>query len=451
MKQLSSLLLFCTTALLAASTVSPAPSSNSLVVYNSNIGLVFEKRDATLDKGINELIFPNVARKINMSSISLSLPGESALMMQQYRYDKITLNKMLEASIGENINYYTYNENKRSQKKQGVLLAHHPILIKNRDNVVANVLERDIVFDNVPTRLLTKPSLIWTIDTKEAVEGSMEISYLISSIGWSANYVLNLKSEKKANLLGFITINNNSGKHYVDTKLTVLAGSVNRVQEHEVMADNNIMYKQRTLMARSAPKHIAVSGYHAYEVPFNVTLANNEETQVKLVSKNDLDIVKKYRVRVSDVRYTTEQKYNVKQYVTFKNTKNPLPAGIVRTYQKMQSTTFLLGESQLKHTPKNSDVELLLGENFDLKVKAKMTRNNDDNRKMKRSLEYTLENHSDTKKTLQINIPFVKNARDSLTHSFPNATWKNASLLSADVVLKANSERKFTLNFIKSK
>ena len=104
-------------------------------------------------------------------------------------------------------------------------------------------------------------------------------------------------------------------------------------------------------MSGQAPDvaHIAHEGYHFYTIPFKVSLANNEKTQIKFLSQNSIDIKRKYNSTMQDPSFLSgEQKHDVTQYITLKGLDKPLPKGIVRSYSKLKDTNILLGESSLK-------------------------------------------------------------------------------------------------------
>ena len=56
------------------------------------------------------------------------------------------------------------------------------------------------------------------------------MAYRTTGFKWSADYSLTLnKDETRADIGGLVTIDNNSGKKYVDAKLKLIAGDVNTV------------------------------------------------------------------------------------------------------------------------------------------------------------------------------------------------------------------------------
>lgn len=56
------------------------------------------------------------------------------------------------------------------------------------------------------------------------------MAYRTTGFGWKADYSITLdEDEKVADIGGWVTIDNYSGKKYVDAKLKLIAGEVNTV------------------------------------------------------------------------------------------------------------------------------------------------------------------------------------------------------------------------------
>lgn len=390
-------------SMLLSAALSTKPTNASLVIYNSNIGLVHEEKTVTLDRGNQAITYPGVATTVQTDSVSVQLPVDVLLYSQQYRYDKITLNKITEAHIGKKVNYKTGSEEK-AVVKSGTLLAANPAVVKTEEGIVGGIKQSDFIFASIPDELIMKPSLVWNVDARKSVKGKMKLDYLISDIGWKSDYILNLK-QHHADITGWITVNNRSGKRFENIKLNVLAGDINRVSDRRSYADAVVMEKS---MAAAPVAHQAHEGYHFYSVPFKVTIANNEKTQIKFIDERHHHLKKLYDVRMQNpFTASDERKQPVSQYIELEPFDIPLPGGIVRTYSKANDSTVLLGETKIKNTPKNENIKLRLGTNFDIVAKNKLVKRSDDSRYYEAVVAYTLTNRSDEVKTVEVNVPGV--------------------------------------------
>src|SRR5260370_11530779 len=94
----------------------------------------------------------------------------------------------------------------------------------------------------------------------------------------------------------------------------------------------------------------------------------------------------------------------------------PLPAGNVRVYQKDSKGGILfVGEDHIDHTPKDEDVNIHIGNAFDVVAEHKQTDyKRIDTHTWEMEFEITLRNHKDSPITVQVNEPI---AGFSLKHS----------------------------------
>ena len=449
MKKLSIALIssILTTSILLGSSLSQNSTSSSLIIYNSNVGLVHENRELNVKKNDKEIIYGDVASTINTDSVNVDLPKGVSLFSQQYRFDKLTQKKLLDAHIDKRVDVKVMKDSKNFKIIPATLLSNDGkiSIIRTKEKNILTVDSKDIIFKNIPSELITKPSLVWNVKAKSNIKSEMSIDYLISQIGWKSNYILNLKKDK-ANLSGWITINNRSGKSFKEINLHVLAGDINRARQPR---ENYRVAKSMQMMADSAPKvaHQAHEGYHFYTIPFKVNLANNEKTQIKFITLNNIDVKRKYSATMYNPNYLQgEMKHDVTQHITLKGLKLPLPKGVVRSYSKLGDTNILLGESSLKHTPKDTPISLKLGKNFDVKVKETVIKRDDNRWQFSADINYSVKNSSNESKTVEILVPFNKNS-SSEVESTQRYTYTKGNLVTFILVVKPQSTKEFKVHF----
>ncbi|MDQ7044444.1 MAG: hypothetical protein Q9M32_00825 [Sulfurimonas sp.] len=425
----------------SAITLPSTSSQNSLIVYNSNVGLVHEKRELKLQKNDRQIIYTGVASSINTDSVNVSLPSGISLYSQQYRYDKLSKAKLIDAHIGKSVQVKVAKDAKNFKVIDAVLLSNdgNSCIVKS-ENKIITVASKDIIFKSIPKELITKPSLVWNIKSKKNINSDLTIDYLINNISWKSNYILNLDGDN-ADLNGWITLDNRSGKSFKNTSLHVLAGELNRAQQprHNYrVAKSMVMNDSMQGVTQQAHE-----GYHFYTIPFKVTLANNERTQIKFITQRDIPVKRKYTVTMSNPNYLRgESSRDVTQFISMKGLEYPLPSGIVRTYSKLEKTTILLGETRIKHTPKDTAISLKLGKNFDVKVKETLLNRDKGNWKLDVDAQYSIKNSSDETKDIEILIPFNKND-GSEVKSDVKYTFTKGNMVTFKLRVKANSTKKF--------
>lgn len=99
-----------------------------------------------------------------------------------------------------------------------------------------------------------------------------EVAYRTTGFGWKADYSITLdENERVADIGGWVTIDNNSGKKYVDAKLKLIAGDVNTVAPTTpTTVPKNQMAYAKTGGAAFVEK--SFSDYHMYTLSQPVTL-----------------------------------------------------------------------------------------------------------------------------------------------------------------------------------
>ncbi len=438
MRYLFPLLFLATTGYALSMPVEPKEST--LVVYNNNIGLVEEKKMLHITPRDTTIVYPDVASSIITNSVSLTLPQGVALYSQQYRYDKLTQKKLLQAFIGKKVSY-------KDTSVKLLALDGSKAIVRTQKGTIITIATADIVVDALPKELLLRPSLVWNINSSIRKRMDVTLDYLIQNIRWNSDYVVQLH-KNSADLTGWVTVQNNSGKAFRNTQLYLVAGDVNRAQ-----SPRPVMYRKSGVVLESAPavEQTAQEGYHIYHIPFNVTLLDKENTQIKFLTKKDLPVSRLYSVRLDNPIYLRSQsKRSVTQYITFKGIDVPLPKGVVRTYSAMKKTSLLVGQSRIAHTPKNTPIKLKLGTNFDLKVVQTPLKHEKNSSFYYADVRYSVQNHSDKAKKVTLLVPFNIN-KGSSVHTDRSYTMVQGNLVQFVVDVSANSSVSFDVHYQSAK
>src|SRR5262245_63853096 len=108
------LLLLSAVALPAAAATPPAITLDMqkdvmVTIYNGNLGLVKDVREVRLPTGMGEAQFMDVAALIDPTSVhlrSLSDPTGLKILEQNYEYDLLSSDKLLEKYVGKVVRLY---------------------------------------------------------------------------------------------------------------------------------------------------------------------------------------------------------------------------------------------------------------------------------------------------------------------------------------------------------
>jgi hypothetical protein len=125
------------------------------------------------------------------------------------------------------------------------------------------------------------------------------------------------------------------------------------------------------------------SDYHLYTLGRKTTINNNETKQVSMMSGSGVPVRKRYVVDGQAFYYRNAQhpgspiKDVVQVYYQFKNDERaglgvPMPAGVIRVYPAdSKGGTQFVGEDRIGHTPKDEDLNLKVGNAFDVTCERK--------------------------------------------------------------------------------
>ncbi|CAA6811232.1 MAG: Unknown protein [uncultured Campylobacterales bacterium] len=410
MKKLTLLLLIST--FVFANISNDSQKDLQITIYNSDLSLIKESRDFTINKsGKQELVYENVAPKMITDSVIADLGSDISLYSQNYRYDTISLNKILEKLVGKNVSFTDKKDNNKT--KTGKLLALNPIIIQTPSKIHHSISHTDIIIKSIPKNLLVHPSLVWQINAKKPIKNATaKLSYLSQGFNWKSDYVVTFENNK-LDLIGWITVQNYSGNSFYDARLYTIAGELNRVQP----VYNNRVYKQNVMMedsvmGSSMPQQESFSGYHLYKIPFQVNLLNNEKKQIKFINQKDINAKKIYKTKLyGAINNFGKSKFNFDQYITFENTKVnslgiPMPKGVIRVYEKDSNGDSLFsGEDRVSHTPKDENITVRIGKEFDIIGERKQTYyKNYKNGTIESSIEYLIKN----KKNIPVTVTFTE-------------------------------------------
>ena len=195
-------------ALAAGLPIAPSRAAEiHVTVYNNDLALVKETRDTQLPQGVGEFSFAGVPERIDPTSVRLHAKGgDLEVLEQNYRYDLVSRDKLLERYLDKAARIVT----KHDKLHEGVLkTASGSIVLETEGGIV--LLESDEVADirlpEIPEGLITRPTLVWRLDNGGATGRELEIAYLTSGLAWHAEYVAAVDSEdRRMNLSGWVSI-----------------------------------------------------------------------------------------------------------------------------------------------------------------------------------------------------------------------------------------------------
>lgn len=419
-------------------------SATEVTVYNNNLALVKERRELDLNTGVNNIEYTDVAALIDPTSVMFedTKNKNTAVLEQNYEYDLVSSYKLLDKFLGKEI---TATE-KEGETYTGTLLSHDGgVVLQLSDGKVVSIIEVSKFEFPDSAGLLTKPTLVWQIYSP--VSGSRDVltSYLTGGMSWNADYIVKTNADDtKADIQGWVSIDNQAGTTYEDARLKLVAGEVHRI------AVPQPTYYEDGIVAEEAEYEIDKGGfveesffeYHLYTLERAATLKNNEVKQISLLSADSVPVEK-------ELIFDVSKSSDVQVVLNLSNSKQkglgmPLPAGVVRVYKAdSEGQLQFLGEDSIDHTPKDEEIEIAVGSAFDVtgtRTQTDYKRVSDD--VWRESYEIELKNHKSEAQKIRV-VEHFYGDWEIITNS---DTYKKTDAYTAEweVTVPADGSKKVT-------
>lgn len=336
--------------------------NTEVTIYNENLAFVKEERVFDLKSGNTIVKYTDVPSQIDPTSVLVEdlTDNNTTVLEQQYEYDLASSSNLLDKYLGKEITV----TDREGKTYTGKLLSHDEkgVVLEMNDGSVVALDTSKVEFSNT-SGLLTKPTLVWLINSPTRGERNLLISYLTGGLSWSANYILNTSDDStKADIRSWVSIDNEAGKTFENAKLKLVAGDIHRVSEVVSMRAKKDSGGVNTARAFS---ETLLSEYHLYTLNTPITLTNNQAKQISLLSADSVPVQK-------ELVFDSWKGDKVQLVFSIVNSEAqglgiPLPKGIVRVYQPdSEGQLQFLGEDQIDHTPRDQMIKVTVGSAFDI-------------------------------------------------------------------------------------
>ena len=420
----------------------------AVTVYNNNLGVVKENRTIPLEKGQSSIAITDVARLIDPTSVHIKL--DANVLEQNYQYDLVGMDKILQKYIDKDIRLI----NGKGELIEGKLLSAQAgqIVIEKTGGgliMLPNLSEYRISVESLPEGLITKPTLVWLVNSSVKGNQKAEVSYQTSGMSWHAEYVAVLnEDDSKLDLNSWVSIENNSGATYNNAGIKLMAGDVNLVRQRQ--PEYALYSKRAEMAAESQFEEKEFFEYHIYNLTRPSTLVNNETKQISLFEADGIKATKKYTY---SGRYGRSSKGKVAVTVEFENSEKnslgvPFPKGKIRVYKADEKTVEFIGEDLIDHTPKNELIKLKIGDAFDIIAEETETkREKISDRVHEVTTEIKIKNHKSEKVKVEVEKYFGNSWK--IKNSSIEPYKKNSTTAYFDIPVEANGETilEFTVRY----
>jgi len=426
-------------------------SELAVTIYNQNFAVVRQPIPLDLQPGLNHVRFSETTAHVEPDSVMLRDPSGAYklhILEQNYRNDPLSEPLLLALNEGKVLDFEVQHDGKTEIVKGKIIrsgyvphtdafqnynyqyyqqqMAYASPATGNGDPIVEVDgqlrfgLPGKPLFPTLGDDTIMKPTLDWVLRSDKAGKTTGELSYVTGGMNWNADY--NVVAPPKGDILdvvGWVTMDNQSGKTFEHAKIKLMAGDVNKVQPGNQVAQ---MYSVSGALSRDEVgpqvKEKAFDEYHLYTLPRLVTLRDRENKQVEFIRAAGVESLRIYvydGAKIDSNRYQyyspeqfrTDQSYGtesnpdiwVMQEIVNSKANHlgmPLPKGRVRFYRRDEDGQLeFTGENVISHTPADETLRIFTGNAFDIKGERRQTdyRRLDDKHWIDESFEIHVRNH----------------------------------------------------------
>lgn len=445
-------------------------SQSSLTIYNQNFAVVRQDLSLDLRGGENQVNVNDITMHLEPDSVILRDPsGKHGLQVleQNYRADPVSQISLLSLYEGRTIDFELPDHTTIKGKviRSGYVRpdyfnpnsygvgAEEPII------EIAGQLRFGLpgtpIFPDLTAETILKPRLEWLITTDKPGKFPAEFSYVTSGMSWQADY--NIVAPEKGDvvdIVGWVTIDNRTGKAFENARIKLMAGDVNKIQQG--MDTGNILAR-KAAMEMAAPMAPAVTEkafdeYHLYTLERPTTLRDRETKQVEFIHASGVASKQLYvydgakidfnrymgwnweNIR-NDHSYGTESNPKIWVMREFVNSQAnhmgmPLPRGRVRFYRRNDDGQMeFTGENMIDHTPKDETVRIYTGNSFDLTGERRRTNYTVDNKQNAATETFEIKVRNHKKDPVEVRV---------VEHLYRGKNWSIAG--NSDKFVKKDSQ-----------
>jgi len=326
------------------------------------------------------------------------------------------------------------------------------------------------IFPDLTGETILKPQLEWLISSDKAGKFPAELSYVTGGMSWKADY--NIVAPEKGDvvdIVGWVTIDNRSGRTYDEARIKLMAGDVNKIQPGNEPRAYAMKVALAADAAAPAVSEKAFDEYHLYTLERATTLRDRETKQVEFIHAAGVTAKQIYvydgakidfnryggwnweNIR-NDHNYGTESNSKIWVMREFVNSEAnhlgmPLPKGRVRFYRHNDDGQVeFTGENVIDHTPKDETIRIYTGNAFDIVGERKRTNYTVENSRSSgsESFEIRVRNHKKEPVDVRVVEHLYRGRNWEITAKSDDYKKKDSQTIEFPVTVAPNGEKVIT-------
>jgi hypothetical protein len=408
----------------------PSASATRLTIYNQDFAVARTTVPLELREGVNEVTTTNVTSQLEPDSVVLRDPeSRNPIEVLEQNYDAGVVNQawLLEKYEGQTIGFETA-KGQTIILPTGELKTVPPTVVQGKivragtdplievDGKLQFQLPGVPQFPSGTDGLLLKPTLRWRIDASKSARFPAELDYITHGLKWQATYnVLIPVSEdttgpEKADVMGWVAIENNSGTEFPEATIQLMAGDVAKIQngrefDRVELKAKLLSYSAGAVAAPPLVTQKAFDEFHLYDLHRTVALKNGETKQVRFLEATGVTVQRRFEFDGED---TGDTPVHVAVVEKIKNSEAnhlgmPIPAGRLRVYRRdTDGQVQFVGESTVEHTPSEQEINIVTGKAFDVTALRRQTESHSSSHSSDESFEVKLSNQKGQPVTVHV-------------------------------------------------
>jgi hypothetical protein len=416
-------------ALLPTGLVAAQPA---LTIYNRDFAVVREAIPLDLKPGLNAVSFTGATVHLEPDSVVLRDPSgrvKLQILEQSFRADTISQQLLLYLNEGKEIDFRLprregrdgeeeivrgkiirsgYTPNYAGMSRLGSAFSQRQQAVASWQSGAGSTIVQiqgrimfhlpgEPLFPELASDAILYPTLTWQLASDRAARIDAELSYVTGGMRWDAAY--NLVAPHKGDqvdIVGWVTLENQSGKTFDNAVIKLMAGDVSKIQWQQEDVRAYAVAEMVTVGSRPVVTEKAFDEFHLYDLVRPATLRNRETKQVEFlrgegVTAKTIYVYNGAAIDWSRYRaWSPETVRNDRDYGTRSNPKVwvmrevantkanglglPLPAGRTRFYRRDDDGRLeFTGENTIDHTPQGETLRIYTGDAFDVVGERKRT------------------------------------------------------------------------------
>ncbi len=471
----------------------------ALTLYNQNFAVIRETLPLDLKAGNNTVRFNGATAHVEPDSVILRDPAGRRVVQvveQNYRNDAVSQERLLNLYEGKTIEFAIRNQDGSTRIVTGKIVRSgyappyeamnrypayyqaNQVAIGDRAGAtgqpiveVGGKLQFSLpgqpIFPALADDTILKPAFDWILYSAQAARFDAELSYVSGGMSWNSDYnIVAPETGDTLELVGWVTLDNQSGKQFDHAHIKLMAGDVNKVQlqNQTSFISNGAM---GGVMGPPQVQEKTFEDYHLYTLPLPTTIHDRETKQVEFLHASGIQSKRLYVYDgarfdrnyggYQDARqiqqYGTQSNPHVWVLREFANSDTnhlgiPLPKGRVRFYRRDQDGQMeFTGENEIDHTAKDETVRVYTGNAFDITGERRQTKFQIQMQPggwLDEAVEIQLRNHKKEAATVKVVEHLYRWASWTITQESAAHRQADSKTIEYEVTLRPDEEKTLT-------